>query len=121
MTPEQSAIVWDATLEAAKDMEGLALHLTPRRFEQRQVDADANKMVRRFLVKNLTGKIPALEAAKATAQKLKKGKRKRVPLEKVLKPKIPVDRIPRPIIPRVPKVNWGWLLLLAAIAMSGDS
>lgn len=127
MTPEQSAIVWDATLEAAKDMETIpkARNLTPRPFEQRQVDADAKKMVRRFLVENLDGKIPPLEKTQDTAaavvEKLKAKGRKRVPPVPPFKPKIPVDKIPKPIIPRGPKVNWAFLLLLAAIAMSGES
>ncbi len=118
MNPEQSAIVWHATLEAAKNMERLGPKLSPRPFEQRQVDADAKNMVRRFLTKNLDGRIPALEETKAQAQK---AGRKRVPPVPPFKPKIPVDKIPKPIIPRAPKVNWGFLLLLAAIAMSGDS
>jgi len=122
MTPEQSAIVWDATLEAAKDMETIpkARNLTPRDFDQRQVDADAAKMVRRFLVKDLTSKLPPLEtdSAKVTAQE--RG-RKRVPPVPPFKPKIPVDKIPKPIVPRLPKANWGLLALLVLLAMSGDS
>lgn len=128
MTPEQSAIVWDATMEAAKNMERLGPKLTPRPFEQRQVDADATKMVRRFLTKNLDSKIPPLEktqdAAAVVVEKIKRAEvqaRKRVPPVPPFKPKIPVDRIPKPIVPRRPKVNWGLLLLLAAVAMSGES
>lgn len=135
MNPEQSAIVWDATLDAAKDMETIrsARNLTPRPFEQRQVDADAAKMVRRFLVKDLNSKLPPLEKTQDTAavvvEKLKQAKKTRVLKQaaktivppKLFKPKIPVDKIPKPIIPRVPQVNWGFLILLAAIAMSGES
>lgn len=132
MNPEQSAIVWDATLEAAKDMETIrsARNLTPRPFEQRQVDADAAKMVRRFLVKDLNSKLPPLEKTQDTAavvvEKLKQEKakgRKRVPpVPKA--PKLPDELkkiLPKPKIPRVPQVNWGFLILLAAIAMSGES
>jgi len=125
MTPEQSSIVWDATLEAAKDLEGLAMKIAPRAFELRQVDADANKMVRRYLVKNLDAKLPALEATKATAKKLTKETiarargRKRVPPIPPFKPKIPVDKIPRPIVPRRPKMNMGWVLLLALVLLGG--
>jgi len=128
MTPEQSAIVWDATLEAAKDMETIpkARNLTPRPFEQRQVDADAAKMVRRFFVKDLESKLPPLEKTKDTAavvvEKLRQAKdRKRVPPVPPFKPKIPVDKIPKPIVPRLPKPNWGLLLLLALVAMSGEN
>ena len=133
MNPEQSAIVWDATLEAAKDMETIrsARGLTPRPFEQRQVDADAAKMVRRFLVKNLDGKIPALEKTKDTAsvvvEKMKQAKargRKRVPPVPKIPPELPEKFkkiLPRPKIPRTPKVNWGFILLLAAIAYGGES
>jgi len=126
MNPEQSAIVWDATLEAAKDMETIrsARKLTPRPFEQRQVDADAKKMVRRFMVKDLDSKLPPLEKTQDTAavvvEKLKQAKgRKRVPPVPPFKPKIPVDKIPKPIVPRLPKANWGLLLLLALVVMSG--
>ena len=131
MNPEQSAIVWDAALDAAKDMETIrsARKLTPRPFEQRQVDADANKMVRRFMVQNLTGKIPPLEKTKDTAavvvEKIKQAKKRvREPPVPQIPPKIPekVKKIlPRPKIPSTPKVNWAFLLLLAAIAYSGES
>lgn len=122
-TPEQSAIVWDAALDAAKDMTVIksARGLTPRAFEQLQTEADAKTMLRRFFVKDLDSKIPPLQkTAKAAADivdKLKPRSKRRFPPEL---PDLPdPDKIPRPRIPKRPGLGGlGWLLL-AIVVLSG--
>lgn len=115
-TEEQSAIVWAAALQAAKDMERIpsARGLTPRAFEQLQTEKDAKIMFRRFLVKDLDSKIPP------PLKQLLKAERKFPPKL----PKLPeeIEKIlPRPKIPKRPGLGGvGWLLLAAVILWGRD-